>query len=128
MLKSTVIDYLNASTLRRRLVSGSAWASGGRIGGAMLGIVTNGLLARLLSPQELGAYFLALSIVSLGAVLGSMGLPKTVVRLVAENMGLGRSGRTRRAIRTVLGLGAVGTLLTSLAYYLVVGDLIEGWL
>ena len=30
------------------------------------------------------------------------GLPKTVVRLVAENMGLDRSGRTRRAIRTVL--------------------------
>jgi O-antigen/teichoic acid export membrane protein len=89
----------------------------------MLGIVTNGLLARLLSPQELGAYFLALSIVSLGAVLGSMGLPKTVVRLVAENMGLDRSGRTLRAIRTVLGLGVLGTLGISLAY-LLAGDLV----
>src|ERR671912_1043172 len=123
MLRSTVVDYLGASTLRRRLVSGSAWASGGRVGGAMLGIVTNGLLARLLSPQELGAYFLALSIVSLGAVLGSMGLPKTVVRLVAENMGLDRSGRTRRAIRTVLRLGVLGTLGISLAY-LLAGDLV----
>jgi O-antigen/teichoic acid export membrane protein len=89
----------------------------------MLGIVTNGLLARLLSPQEFGAYFLALSIVSLGAVVGSMGLPKTVVRLVAENMGLDRSGRTRRAIRTVLGLGVLGTLGISLAY-LLAGDLV----
>jgi O-antigen/teichoic acid export membrane protein len=89
----------------------------------MLGIVTNGLLARLLSPQELGAYFLALSIVSLGAVVGSMGLPKTVVRLVAENMGLDRSGRTLRAIRTVLGLGVLGTLGISLAY-LLAGDLV----
>jgi O-antigen/teichoic acid export membrane protein len=89
----------------------------------MLGIVTNGLLARLLSPQELGAYFLALSIVSLGAVVGSMGLPKTVVRLVAENMGLDRSGRTRRAIRTVLGLGVLGTVGISLAY-LLAGDLV----
>ncbi len=122
-MKSAVVDYLGASTLRRRLVSGSAWASGGRIGGAMLGIVTNGLLARLLSPQELGAYFLALSIVSLGAVVGSMGLPKTVVRLVAENMGLDRSGRTRRAIRTVLGLGVLGTLGVGLAY-LLAGDLV----
>jgi O-antigen/teichoic acid export membrane protein len=120
---STVVDYLSASTLRRRLVSGSAWASGGRIGGAMLGIVTNGLLARLLSPQEFGAYFLALSIVSLGAVVGSLGLPKTVVRLVAENMGLDRSGRTRRAIRTVLRLGVLGTLGISLAY-LLAGDLV----
>ena len=123
MLKSTVGEYLSGSFLRRRLLSGSAWASGGRIGGAMLGIVTNGLLARLLSPQELGAYFLALSIVSLGAVLGSMGLPKTVVRLVAENMGLDRSGRTRRAIRTVLRLGVLGTLGISLAY-LLAGDLV----
>ena len=114
---------MSGSFLRRRLLSGSTWASGGRIGGAMLGIVTNGLLARLLSPQELGAYFLALSIVSLGAVVGSMGLPKTVVRLVAENMGLDRSGRTLRAIRTVLGLGVLGTLGISLAY-LLAGDLV----
>jgi O-antigen/teichoic acid export membrane protein len=114
---------LSGSSLKRRLLSGSAWASGGRVGGAMIGIVTNGLLARLLSPQELGAYFLALSIVSLGTVVGSMGLPKTVVRLVAENMGLDRSGRTRRAIRTVLGLGVLGTLSISLAY-LLAGDLV----
>lgn len=90
----------------------------------MLGIVTNGLLARMLSPQELGAYFLALSIVSLAAVVGSMGLPKTVVRLIAENMGLDRSGRTRRAIRTVLGLGILGTLSISLIY-LLAGDLVS---
>src|SRR5918999_5247938 len=104
------MKYLSGSFLRRRLVSGSAWASGGRIGGAMLGIVTNGLLARMLSPQEFGAYFLTLSIVSLGAVIGSLGLPKTVVRFVAENMGLNRFGRARRAIYTVLGLGAFGTV------------------
>lgn len=88
----------------------------------MVGIVTNGLLARMLSPQEFGAYFLALSIVSLGAVVGSLGLPKTVVRLVAENMGLSRFGRARRVIYMVLGIGAFGTLGVSLAYLLVVGE------
>jgi hypothetical protein len=45
----------------------------------MFGIVTTGLLACMLSEQEFGAYFLALSIVSLGAVVGSLGLPNTVV-------------------------------------------------
>ena len=50
-----------------------------------------------------------------------MGLPKTVVRLVAENMGLSRFGRTRRVIYTVLGIGVFGTLGVSLAY-LLVGD------
>src|SRR5215218_7672123 len=115
---------LSGSFLRRRLLYGSAWASAERIGGAMLGIVTTGLLARMLSEQEFGAYFLALSIVSLGAVMGSLGLPKTVVGLVAENMGVGRPRRARRVIRTVLGLGVFGSLGISLAY-LLVGDFVS---
>ena len=89
-----------------------------------MGIVTTGLLARMLSEQEFGAYFLALSIVSLGAVVGSLGLPKTVVGLVAENMGVGRPRRARRVIRTVLGLGVFGSLGISLAY-LLVGDFVS---
>jgi O-antigen/teichoic acid export membrane protein len=89
----------------------------------MLGILTASLLTFVISPAEVGAYNLALSIVSFGALVGALGLPKTVVRLVAENVGLNRSGRARRVIYTVLGV--VGTLLTSLAYFLGVGDLIE---
>jgi O-antigen/teichoic acid export membrane protein len=43
--------------------------------------------------------------------------------LVAENMGLDQFGRTRRVIRTVLGLGVIGTLGVSLAY-LLIGDFV----
>ena len=115
---------MSGSLLRDRLRSGSAWAFGGRVGGAMFGIVTNGLVMRLLpTDQERNAYVLALSIVSLGAVIGSLGLPKTVVRLIAENMGVDRPERTRRVIHTVLGLGVLGTLGISLAY-LLVGDFV----
>jgi O-antigen/teichoic acid export membrane protein len=121
-------DLLSGSSLKRRLLSGSMWAVAGRFGGAMVGILIASLLTFVISPKEVGAYNLALSIVSFGALIGALGLPKTVVRLVAENVGLNRSGRTRREIYTVLGLGAVGTLLTSLAYYVVIGDLIEKWL
>src|SRR5215212_1503319 len=117
-------EILSGSFLRRRLLSGSAWASVGRIGEAMFGIFPTGRPARMLSQQELGAYFLALTIVSLGAVVGSLGLPKTVVGLVAENMGVGRPERARRGIRTVLGLGGFGALGISLAY-LWVGDLVS---
>src|SRR5919107_3338860 len=121
-VRSTVVDYLSASTLRRRLLSGSTWALGGKLGAATIGIITNGVLARLLTKQEFGVYFLAFSISSLGAVIGSLGLPKTVLRFVAENMTLGQPGRARRAIYTALGLGALGALSTSLAYLFVVGD------
>ncbi len=88
----------------------------------MVGIVTNGLVMRMLTTKdERNAYWLALSIVSLGAVVGSLGLPKTVVQLVAENMGLNRSGRARRVIYTVLGIGVFGTLGVGLAYLLLGG-------
>jgi O-antigen/teichoic acid export membrane protein len=88
----------------------------------MVGIVTNALVMRMLTTKdERDAYWLALSIVSLGAVVGSLGLPKTVVQLVAENMGLNRSGRTRQVIYTVLGLGVFGTLAAGLIYLLVGG-------
>jgi len=63
----------------------------------MVGIVTNALVMRMLpTDPERDAYFLALSIVSLGAVVGSLGLPKTVVRLIAKNMGVYRPERARR--------------------------------
>jgi O-antigen/teichoic acid export membrane protein len=127
-VRSSVVDYLGASTLRRRLLSGSTWALGGKIGAATIGIVTNGVLARLLTKQEFGVYFLAFSIISLGAVIGSLGLPKTVLRFVAENMTLGQPGRARRAIYTALGLGVLGALCISLAYLCIVGDLVSRYL
>ncbi len=61
-MKSAVVDYLGASTLRRRLVSGSTWAIGGKIVAATIGLVTNGVLTRLLTKQEFGVYLLAFSI------------------------------------------------------------------
>jgi O-antigen/teichoic acid export membrane protein len=128
-VRSTVVGYLSGSTLRRRLLSGSTWALGGKIAAAAIGIVTNGLLGRLLgSTQAFGTYALAFTIISVGAVIGSLGLPKTVLRFVAESMTLDQPGRARRAIYTALGLGVAGALLTSLAYFFVVGDLVGRYL
>ncbi len=116
-------SFLNRSALGKRLLSGSTWAFGGKVGGALLGVVSNGLLARMLSPAEFGAYFLALSIVTFGAVVGSLGLTKTVVRFVAESMGLNQQARARGAIRIVLALTVLGALGVGVAY-LFLGDLV----
>ena len=62
-MRSTVVDYLGASPLRRRLLSGSTWAPGGKIVAATIGLVTNGVLTRLLTKQEFGVYLLTFSIV-----------------------------------------------------------------
>jgi O-antigen/teichoic acid export membrane protein len=109
--------------LKRRLLSGGAWAFGGRILIVATGLVSSVLLARLLTPQALGTYFLAYSIVSAGTSLGQLGLTTTVVRLVAEGIGLNLFGRVRRMISVVLGVGTLGALGVGLAYLLFGDDL-----
>lgn len=83
---------------------------------AFIGLATNALLARLLSPAELGAYFLAYSVVGICAGLGAMGLTKAIVRFVAESVGLEQYGRTRRAIKLALGFGALGATIMGFLY------------
>ena len=109
--------------LRRRLLSGGAWAFGGRILIALTGLISSALLARLLTPSALGTYFLAYSILSVGTVLGTLGLTGTVVRLVAEGMGLNLFGRVRRVISVVVSVGTLGALGVGLAYLLFGDDL-----
>lgn len=109
--------------VKRRLLSGGAWALGGRITLAFIGLATNALLARLLAPAELGAYFLAYSVVGVCVGLGAMGLTKAVVRFVAESVGLGQYDKTRRAIKLALGFGSLGAVAVSFAYLLFGGAL-----
>lgn len=107
--------------LKRRLLSGGTWAFGGRMATILGGFVTNALLARLLSPQELGTYFLALSVVTLGAVTGSLGLNHAGVRFLAASVGLEQFGRARSTVRVVLSLGLLGAIGIGLAYALLGG-------
>lgn len=109
--------------LKRRLLSGGAWALGSKILVASAGLISSALLARLLTPGALGTYFLAYSILNVGTSLAALGLTGTVVRLVAQNMGLNLFGRVRRVISVVLGVGALGSLGVGLAYLLFGEDL-----
>jgi len=77
----------------------------------------------LLTPQALGTYFLAYSILRVGITLAQTGLSGTVVRLVAEGIGLNLFGRVRRVISVVLGVGTLGAVGVGLAYLLFGDDL-----
>lgn len=109
---------LSMDVVKRRLLAGGAWALGGRVALVFIGILTNALLARLLTPAELGAYFLAYSVVGMCTALGALGLIHTVVRFVAESVGLEQYERVRRAIKLSLGIGLLGGLTVSSAYLL----------
>jgi O-antigen/teichoic acid export membrane protein len=109
-------EALKSPTLKQRLLSGSAWALTGKAASVFAALIVNALLARLLSPQDFGAYFLALSMVYLGATVGALGLNELVVRSVAESTGLGQFGRVRRVVSLTFRLGVLGALGVGIAY------------
>lgn len=105
-------DAMNVSSLKRLLVSGYVWAFVGRVLTAVAGLAVNALLARLLPPDEVGAYFLLVSLVTLLSMVGMLGLQRAVIQVVADAMARGLGGRARRAIRLAFLLVlAASTLL-----------------
>ncbi|WP_232203541.1 oligosaccharide flippase family protein [Rubrobacter xylanophilus] len=120
-LSSSMFDKYVLLSLKRRLFSGGAWAFAGRVGTMFFGLASNALLARLLSPQDLGTYFLAFSVASFGAMAGSLGLNQAAVRLIAESLGTGQFGRTRRVVGAVIVLGVLGILIIGCLYLLLLG-------
>jgi O-antigen/teichoic acid export membrane protein len=102
--------------LRRRLSFGGASSFGGKAVAVVATLASNALLARLLSPHELGVYFIASSIVLFGSQLGALGLERVAVRFVAESLGLEEFAVTRRIISLVFKLGVLSSLCAALLY------------
>lgn len=98
-------------SIKQKLLKGGAWAFTGKMAAALTGLAVNALLARLLSPEEMGAYFLTFSLVSVAAIVAQLGLTQTIVRLVAESMGADRPGRARQSILLVIRLTAAGAFI-----------------
>lgn len=93
-----------------RIARGSAWTISTRIAGMVGGFVASAFAARLLGKSDFGVYVLATSIATTSAIVAHFGLPRTVVRLVAESLATDESGKARGAIRTVGWLNVSGGL------------------
>ncbi len=85
------------------------------------GLVVNAILARMLSPADMGAYFLLSSIVLFAAIVARFGLKQTVVRFVAESMRAGQPGRAASTVRSVYALVALGSFAVGAVYLLGLG-------
>jgi O-antigen/teichoic acid export membrane protein len=96
--------------LADRVARGSAWTITTRVAGMLGGFLGSALASRLLTKSDFGAYILATSVVTTGAIIAHFGLPRTVVRLVAEALAGDEAGMARGAIRTVGRLNVVGGL------------------
>lgn len=102
------------STVGGRLIRGGVTAAVGRSGVALGAVLVNALIARLLSPEDTGLFLLALSIVTVAAVLADFGLGKTLLRVIPDAMVSDDTGRAMSHIRHVLVVGAITGLLAAI--------------
>lgn len=99
-----------ALLMRSRLISGGVWALSGRVAVALASLAINALLARLLSPDEMGVYFIAITWVAIAALIAQLGLGHAVIRLLGEALNRSDGGAARGTVASVMRLGMVGAI------------------
>jgi O-antigen/teichoic acid export membrane protein len=115
------VEAVVPPSVRRRLLQGTSWVLGGRVAAIVLGLVINAVLARLMDPAELGAYFTIFTLVLLGSIVARMGMDRVAVRFISSSLGTGRDARAGDAIRIALTVSVGGALVVGLALSLGVG-------
>lgn len=113
---------LDAVPFKRRLMSGAAWAMGLRVLTSLVSLAVSGLMARLLTPEDMGIYFLMFSVVMVAIIFSQLGFNRAAVRAVAHALGVGDRGGAYAAIFTVFRYGVLGALLVGAALYFGLGE------
>ncbi|MEW8027992.1 MAG: oligosaccharide flippase family protein [Candidatus Thiodiazotropha sp.] len=72
--------------ISNRLISGGVWIGALSLLNAILTLLFNALLARILNPEEVGQYFIALGIAMLVATLSLVGTDNSIVRLISSSL------------------------------------------
>ena len=81
------------------MISGLGWSTAGRFAALPAGAAVNVLIARLLPPTDVGAYFVIVNLVGILAVVSMLGLNQAVVRGVSEAMTRGRPAAAGAVVR-----------------------------
>jgi O-antigen/teichoic acid export membrane protein len=106
-------------SIKQKLYSDGLWVVGLKILALPVGLVLVALLTRMLSPEEMGAYFLVASLVEFLVLFSLLGMQSSIVRIVSQALALKLPGRAWQAIRNVLRIGALSA--TAVAALLVLG-------
>jgi O-antigen/teichoic acid export membrane protein len=111
-------------SVRRRLLSGSAWVFGAKIGSLFVGIVVQHLIANLITPAQYGTYTKAFTLSLMGAAIAQLGLDRAVVRFVGGAIGTHEPGKARASIRMAVRYGGASAIVAGLILALGPGQLL----
>jgi len=109
--------HFDVKQIKDRLYKGGGWAFTGKLVNATSGLFIGFFLARILSPEELGAYFLIISLVTTLAIFGLFGLQQTTTKMIAENVSTVRKFDTQSIVLiSILIAVAFAFVLAALLY------------
>lgn len=108
---------INNTSTKQYLLVGGTWAFVGRGLTAFIGLVLSALLAKLLSPGDMGTYFLAFNMATFLAIFARLGLENTLLRLVSEAIGRKQQDCIPRLIQKSLMLALLGTGIVTTGFY-----------
>ncbi|MCG7980872.1 MAG: oligosaccharide flippase family protein [gamma proteobacterium symbiont of Clathrolucina costata] len=110
-------------SLTKIVFTGAVWALSIKMIGVLSSLSINVILARILSTDEMGAYFILTSLVLFGSLLARYGIKQVVVKIVAESLANNRPGSAADAIWKMLFIITIGAMVVCSMYYLVIGKL-----
>lgn len=116
---------MNGVSVKQYLIKGGLWAFAGKVAALLVGLALSSLLARLLSPEDMGAYFLAFNLATFFSIFSRMGIDNTLQRFVAEALGRNQAHIACTVIRKGLTLILTSAMLVAVSVYLWIGPWIN---
>lgn len=92
----------------------------GKVLAIVAGVAANAMLTRLMPPEEVGIYFLMISLATLGVLLAQAGQNQAAVRFIARLRGLNLSGQVGSVVIRAFIITALASLLVAVCYMLFV--------
>ena len=98
------------------LFSGSVLGFLARISGSFGTLMSGMVLARMLSPSDLGIYMLLFNVVVIASILGTFGIGDASIRFIGQSLGAGSIASAIRTAGQALALGLCGMILVVLLF------------
>ena len=107
----------NNTSIKQYLLVGGTWVFVGRMLTAFIGLVLSALLAKLLSPGDMGTFFLASNLAMFLAIFARMGLENTLLRFISEAIGRKQQDCIPRLIQKSLLLALLAAAVIATGFY-----------
>lgn len=111
--------------IKKKILKGGSWALIGKVITAVLGFAVNIVLARVLSPSDLGIFFLLQTIVTISVTIIVMGFDKGVIRFISAEIAKGKEYNVPYIIKKIFLVIFGSFVLWAVIFLLIIGKFLD---